>query len=148
MQIEGSHRRNNLGIAGWFWGGNYKLERYLFIVHRVTGLGLLLFFLLHLIETTVFRIQGESVWQSTMRLLKNPVFEAGVILVSFAFVIHAANGLRLVLLESGWGIGKPKRPVYPYKDTLRSKRIYAIASIAVIVILLVVFTLNRFIGAQ
>lgn len=146
MQAEIQHRSNLLGAGGWFWGGNYKVERYLYIIHRVTGLGILLFAFFHLIETTFFRIQGQSVWQMTMNLLDKPYFEVGLILVSFAFAIHALNGLRLILMEFGFIMGKPKRPVYPFSDALRRKRGYTFAFGAVIVILMLVFLLNRFVG--
>ncbi len=137
--LEAKHYPNRLGAGGWFWAGNYKAERYYFILHRVTGLGLLLFGFFHLIETTFFRIQGESVWETTMRLLQKPWFEAGLVLVSLAFVFHALNGLRLILLEFGIGLGRPKRPVYPFQDALRRNRIITVAAAAVIVALILVF---------
>ena len=142
MQAQGEHRSNRLGVAGWFWGGSYKIERYLYITHRVTGLGILLFFGFHLIETTFFRIQGQSVWQTTTGFLEQPAFEAGLILVSLAFAIHAINGLRLILMELGFGLGAPQRPVYPYRDALRRKRRYTMISGGIIIILMILFLLN------
>jgi succinate dehydrogenase / fumarate reductase cytochrome b subunit len=132
-------RQNYLGAGGWVWAGNYKLERYLYILHRVTGLGMLLFVIFHLIETTFFRIQGQSVWEATMVLLSQPWFEVGIYLVAVAFVYHALNGLRLILQELGFGLGKPTPPIYPYKDALRKKRPWTLAMVAVIVILALVF---------
>ena len=135
-------RQNYLGVGGWVWAGNYKLERYLYILHRITGLGMLFFVLFHLIETTFFRIQGQDVWEATMALLQNPWFEVGVYLVAVAFVYHALNGLRLILQELGFALGKPTPPIYPYKDALRKKRPWTLAMVAVIVILALVFLLN------
>jgi succinate dehydrogenase / fumarate reductase cytochrome b subunit len=132
-------RQNYLGAGGWVWAGNYKLERYLYLFHRITGLGMLLFVIFHLIETTFFRIQGQGIWEATMRLLHNPVFEVGVYLVAVAFVYHALNGLRLILQEFGFVLGKPTPPIYPYKDTLRKKRPLTITMVAVVVILALVF---------
>jgi len=34
---------NNAGILGWVYAGKYSMERYLYILHRVTGLGILLY---------------------------------------------------------------------------------------------------------
>jgi succinate dehydrogenase / fumarate reductase, cytochrome b subunit len=147
MRPELQPRPNLLGVGGWFWGGNYKIERYLYVLHRVTGLGILLFVFFHLIETTVFRIQGQSVWQTTINILEKPYFEVGLILVSFAFAIHALNGLRLILMEFGFLLGKPRRPVYPYRDALRKKRGFTLAFGILIIILMLVFLLNRFVGA-
>ena len=126
-------RQNYLGAGGWVWAGNYKLERYLYILHRITGLGMLLFVIFHLIETTVFRIQGQDVWEATMTLLQKPWFEVGIFLVAVAFVYHALNGIRLVLQEFGFTLGKPTRPIYPYKDALRKKRPWVIAMVTIIV---------------
>jgi succinate dehydrogenase / fumarate reductase cytochrome b subunit len=133
------HRTNYLGFIGWLWAGNYKLERYLYILHRITGLGILLFLLLHLMMTTVFRIQGQDVWETTMSILHNPWFKIGEYLVVIAFVYHALNGLRLILQELGFLMGRPIPPIYPYRDSLRRKRPWTIAMIAVVVILALVF---------
>jgi succinate dehydrogenase / fumarate reductase, cytochrome b subunit len=146
MQTEVKPRPNQLGAGGWFWGGNYKLERYLYILHRVTGLGLILFALFHLLETTIFRVQGQSVWEATMNFLDNPLFEVGLILVAMAFAIHALNGLRLIIQELGYLLGKPKRPVYPFSDAIRRKRVITMIFMAVILILIVVFIINLFMG--
>ena len=132
-------RQNYLGAGGWVWAGSYKLERYLYLLHRITGLGLLLFGMLHLIETTLFRIQGKGIWEATMAFLDNPWFEVGLYLVAVAFVYHALNGLRLILQGFGFFLGRPIPPVYPYKDALRKKRPLTLAMVAVIVIFALVF---------
>ncbi len=129
------HRQNYLGAGGWVWGGKYKLERYLYLLHRITGLGILLFGLIHLVMATVFRIQGQDIWETTMALLRNPWFKVGEYLVVIAFIYHALNGLRLILQELGFALGQPTRPIYPYKDSLRKKRPWTITMVAVVVIL-------------
>ena len=43
---------NKLGIRGWLVGGSWGPERYLYTLHRVTGLGLLAYFLLHILVTS------------------------------------------------------------------------------------------------
>ena len=132
-------RQNYLGPGGWVWAGKYALERYLYLLHRITGLGLILFVIVHLIMTTVFRIQGQDIWESTMTLLHNPWFRFGEYLVVVAFSYHALNGLRLIIQELGFGLGKPAPAIYPYKDSLRKKRPWTIAMIAVVTILAAVF---------
>jgi succinate dehydrogenase / fumarate reductase cytochrome b subunit len=133
------HRPNLMGIRGWFYGGKYQLERYLYILHRVTGVGLIFFILFHFTATTVFRIQGETTWAGAMALLHDPWLKFGEYLVVFAFVIHALNGLRLILQELGFTLGKPTPPIYPYKDSIRKKRPGTIVLIVVIIILGIVF---------
>ena len=139
-------RQNYLGAGGWIWGGKYKLERYLYSLHRITGLGLILFVIIHLIMTTVFRIQGQDVWEATISLLHNPFFKFGEYLVVLAFVYHALNGLRLILQELGFALGKPTPPIYPYKDALRNKRPLTIAMITVVVIIAAIFLFDFFAG--
>lgn len=139
-------RQNYLGLRGWIWGGNYKLERYLYLLHRITALGLLLFVIIHLVMTTIFRIQGQDVWEATMAMLDKPWFKFGEYLVVVAFSYHALNGLRLVIQELGFALGKPTPPIYPYKDALRKKRPWIIAFVVVIVILAVVFLFDFVIG--
>ncbi len=132
-------RQNYLGVGGWVWGGKYKLERYLYLLHRVTGLGLILFVIIHLIMTTVFRIQGQNIWEATMAILHNPWFKFGEYLVVVAFSYHALNGLRLVLQELGFALGHPTPPIYPYQDSLRKKRPWTYVMLAVVVVLAAVF---------
>ena len=139
-------RQNNLGPGGWVWAGKYGLERYLYILHRITGLGLILFVIIHLIMTTVFRIQGQDVWQATMTILHNPWFKFGEYLVAVAFIYHALNGLRLILQELGLLMGRPTPPIYPYKDSLRKMRPLTIAMAVVIVILALVFLFDFIAG--
>jgi succinate dehydrogenase / fumarate reductase cytochrome b subunit len=133
------HRPNLMGIRGWVYGGKYQLERYLYILHRITGVGLVLFILFHFTATTIFRIQGETAWAGAMSLLHDPWLKAGEYLVVVAFVLHALNGLRLILQELGFTLGKPTPPIYPYKDSIRKKRAGTIVLIVVIIILAIVF---------
>ena len=133
------HRQNYLGVSGWAWAGRYTLERYLYLLHRITGLGLLLFGMFHLTATTVFRVQGQEVWEVMMGLLDSPWFKIGELLVVAAFVYHAMNGLRLILQELGFALGKPTPPIYPYKDSIRKKRPWTIVMVVIIIILAVMF---------
>ena len=139
-------RQNYLGTGGWVWGGNYKLERYLYILHRITGLGMLLFLLLHLVMTTFFRIQGQDIWEATMVLLHNPWFKIGEYLVVLAFIYHGLNGLRLIFQELGFIMGKPTPPIYPWKDALRKKRPLTGVIIALVIILSAVFLFDFLAG--
>jgi len=113
--------QNRLGIKGWAWAGRYKMERYLYTLHRITGFGLLAYAALHLVANGS-RLWGEGSWESTMNFLSNPGFKVGEYLVMAAFIIHALNGGRLMLQHLGFTLGKPKPPVYPYVDAMRRRR--------------------------
>ena len=132
-------RKNLLGVGGWFWAGSYKAERYLYLLHRLTGLGLILYGIFHLIATTFFRIQGQGVWEATMAFVDKPWFRVGEYLAVIAFIFHALNGLRLMLQELGFVMGKPGPAIYPYKDALRKNRPFTVIIVIVIVVLCALF---------
>lgn len=140
-----ARRENYLGITGWVWGGRYQIERYLYILHRVTGLGLVLYGIVHLLVMTVFRMQGEDFYGAVMRVFEYPVFKVGEYLVFAALIFHGLNGARLVFQELGFLLGKPRPPIYPYKDSLRRRRPLVLAMIALAVVLaaLVLFDFAR-----
>ncbi len=53
---------NRLGIKGWVYAGKYTFERYLYLGHRLTGMGLIAYMLLHIIETAN-RMRGVEAWE-------------------------------------------------------------------------------------
>ncbi|MCL6543944.1 MAG: hypothetical protein K6T61_01870 [Bryobacteraceae bacterium] len=111
---------NRLGVWGWLGGGRWGVERYAYILHRLTGLGILLYFLMHIVVTSL-RARGIYLWTEGAALHK-PIFRAGEFLVFLAFAYHACNGIRLVLVELGFAVGKPIEPVYPYRTSLNVQR--------------------------
>ena len=135
MKVERKHKKNNLGLAGWISGGRYGVERYAYTLHRITGVGILLYFLLHIFATSS-RIWGPDVWEKTMATFETPVFKFGEFLVFIAFAYHALNGVRLIITELGYGMGKPQRPVIPYKNAVRRQRplLVLVMIIAVVII--------------
>ncbi|MFH1219915.1 MAG: hypothetical protein V1694_05630 [Candidatus Eisenbacteria bacterium] len=111
---------NSLGVWGWLGGGRWGIERYAYALHRVTGLGILLYLLMH-VFVTALRVRGIYLWTDG-RFLDQPAFRVGEFLVFAAFAYHAFNGVRLVLVELGFAVGKPFEPVYPYKTSLNVQR--------------------------
>ncbi len=124
---------NRLGVWGWLGGGRWGAERYTYILHRLTGLGILLYFLMHVVVTSL-RATGTYLWVEG-GFLHQPIFKFGEFLVFAAFGYHACNGIRLVLVELGFAVGKPIEPVYPYKTSLDVQR----PLLVVMMILTVVF---------
>jgi succinate dehydrogenase / fumarate reductase cytochrome b subunit len=117
------HLPNHLGIKGWAWAGRYTWERYLYTLHRLTGLGMLFFITIHL-GVNGIRLGGEDHWIDAMDFLGNPVFKVGEYFVVAAFIFHTLNGGRLILQHLAYTLGKPKPPIYPYVDALRGKRAF------------------------
>lgn len=112
---------NRLGLWGWLGGGRWGIERYAYILHRLTGLGILSYFLMHIVVTSL-RAKGIYLWAGEDAILAKPIFKVGEFLVFAAFAYHAFNGLRLVFVEMGFAVGKPIEPIYPYKTSLGVQR--------------------------
>jgi succinate dehydrogenase / fumarate reductase cytochrome b subunit len=117
---EAKRQENRLGLWGWLGGGRWGIERYAYILHRLTGLGILLYFLMHIVVTSL-RAKGIYLWVEG-GFFHQPIFKAGEFLVFTAFAYHAMNGIRLVLVELGVAVGRPIEPIYPYKTSLSVQR--------------------------
>lgn len=137
MEQSAKFLKNKLGLKGWIGGGKYGLERYAYTLHRVTGLGLLLYFIAHIFVTGA-RLGGPEAWEATMHAMENPLAKFGEFLVYLAFAFHALNGLRLGITELGFGMGKAQRPVFPYKNAVKRQRpiLIVVMIIAAVLILL------------
>ena len=120
---------NKLGLMGWLSGGRYGLERYAYSLHRLCGLGILAYFIMHIFVTAA-RIHGKEAWESTMASVTGTFFLIGEYLVFVAFAFHGINGIRLILTELGVFMGKPKMPDYPYKQsTLRQRPVLLVVMV-------------------
>jgi succinate dehydrogenase / fumarate reductase cytochrome b subunit len=142
--LETNGHPNRLGLLGWLGGGRWGAERYLYSLHRLTGLGLLAYFLLHIVVTSS-RALGPDAWRAAMDRVSGPIFVVGEFLVFVAFAFHGLNGIRLVLVELGWAIGKPIEPVYPYRTSVDEQRPLAIAVMVLAGLLIVAGGLDFFV---
>ncbi|MGD8238148.1 MAG: succinate dehydrogenase [Armatimonadota bacterium] len=113
--------RQRLGIRGWAIGGRWGIERYVYTLHRITGLGILAYFLMHIIVTSSIAL-GQTQWEWWMTLFSALPFKIGEFLVFVAFAFHGLNGIRLVMVELGFAVGPPEAPVYPYRTSLNTQR--------------------------
>lgn len=68
------------------------------VAHRITGLAIFFFLLVHVLDTALVRASPES-YNEVMQTYKNPVvglLEVGLV---GAVLLHAFNGLRVVLVD-------------------------------------------------
>jgi len=138
---------NHLGIVGWLGGGRWGVERYLYILHRLTGLGLLLFFMMHIFASSV-RMCGPESWAAAMKILKNPVLKLGEFCIFIMFAFHALNGIRLILIELGLAVGKAEEPIYPYKSSLNNQRPLMVIAMVLVAILIIAGGYNTLFGSH
>jgi succinate dehydrogenase / fumarate reductase cytochrome b subunit len=128
---------NRLGIKGWAYAGKYSFERYLYLGHRLSGLGLIAYMTLHIIETAN-RIRGEKAWAELMGLFSSTPFKVIEYLLFAAAVFHAMNGVRLLMVELGFFLGKPEEPIFPYRSSVMKHRplTYVIMLLAGLIVIL------------
>lgn len=126
MDAKTKHYNNRLGLRGWVYAGRYSFERYLYLGHRLSGMGLIAYMVLHIIETAN-RMRGEQAWAGLMALFASPPFRVIEYLLFLAAVFHAMNGVRLLMVELGFFLGRPKDPVYPYSTSVVRHRPLTVA---------------------
>jgi succinate dehydrogenase / fumarate reductase cytochrome b subunit len=111
---------NRLGVMAsfypWIMDIRGNPERVAFTLHRLTGVILVGFIVLHIVSTNTPARAGWEAWVEEVQRL------SGVNLVSILFfiamgalVFHSLNGIRLLLVELlALGIGRPEKPKPPY----------------------------------
>jgi len=93
----------------------FNRERYLgrglgmwvFWLHRLTGLAIAFYLLLHILVISTV-VGGQGSFDNTMKFLKAPFFillELGLV---GTILIHGLNGLRILLFDVGIGIKRQK----------------------------------------
>ena len=101
------------GIKGMANPGRYGIERVAYWLMRITGLGLLFYFIGHIYETSSL-LHGKAAWNSMLELTQTTEGHIFLTLVIGMCVFHTGNGIRLMIAQAGFGFGKPRRPDYPY----------------------------------
>jgi succinate dehydrogenase / fumarate reductase cytochrome b subunit len=80
---------------------------YAFLLHRLTGLGTLLFLTIHILDTSTVYFWPE-LYEHAIALYRHPLFMMGEIALVFSLVYHGVNGLRIAAtdlwLPAKWGI--------------------------------------------
>jgi succinate dehydrogenase / fumarate reductase, cytochrome b subunit len=87
-------------ILQWFDPHGRSAGSWGFMINRITGLGLLLYLMLHLI--VLFQLtRGAAAYDSFITLMKNPLFILGELLVIAAGILHGINGIRIGMTSFG-----------------------------------------------
>ena len=105
---------NKEGIKGMANPGRYGIERIAYLLMRLTGLGLLGYFIAHVYETSNI-LRGRMGWDEFLAMTQTTEGHLFLVLVIGMCVFHTGNGIRLMVAQMGYGIGKAERPDYPYK---------------------------------
>ena len=89
------YRARSLGAALRYRG---REGMWTWVLHRATGLGVLVFLVVHVIDTGIIVFSPE-LYDEALLLYKSPVFRFAELLIFFAVIFHAANGLRIVVQD-------------------------------------------------
>ena len=112
---------NKKGIKGMASPRRYGIERVAYLLMRLTGLGLLVYFVAHIYETSSI-LRGKVGWDELLEITQTPEGHIILALVIGMSVFHTVNGIRVMLGHGGVGVGKPGRPDYPYTPQSQNMR--------------------------
>lgn len=69
-----------------------------YVLHRVTGVGVFLFLLIHIVDTALIG-WGPGPYNKAMDIYRMPVFKFAEIGLFAAVLFHAINGVRIVIFD-------------------------------------------------
>ena len=73
------------------------------VLHRITGVAIFFFLLVHVLDTSLVRISPEA-YNSVINEYKTPILGLGELALVAAIGFHALNGLRIILIDFwAWG---------------------------------------------
>ncbi len=83
-----------------------------FLLHRLTGLGVVLFLAIHIVDTS-FVYFFPHLYEEVIKLYRSTLFGLGEIGLVFALFYHGVNGIRIAYLDiwkpTGWTIESERR---------------------------------------
>ena len=112
---------NREGIKGMANPTRFGIERVAYLLMRISGLGLLAYFIGHIYETSNI-LRGKVGWNEFMEMISTTEGHIIMSIVIAMCVFHTVNGVRVMLGHGGVGVGKPARPDYPYEPASQNYR--------------------------
>ena len=80
-----------------------KTGMWSWVLHRITGIAIYFFLLVHVLDTATVRLDPE-IYNSVMGAYKTPLMGLGEAGLVAAIIFHALNGLRIILVDyTKWG---------------------------------------------
>jgi succinate dehydrogenase / fumarate reductase cytochrome b subunit len=94
----------------WFEPEFRTTGKLAFMLHRLSGLGLVAYLYLHLVLLDKLR-QGPQAWDGFVQLMRSPLVLGLDAVLLFGILIHGLNGLRLVFVGYGLFLDR-QRPLF------------------------------------
>lgn len=79
------------------------------VLHRISGIAITVFLLLHIWEITSVVRGGAEGFTAQMAGMAAKIWVIGEWLLFLALTFHGINGIRLMLLDLGWGTRQHKQ---------------------------------------
>jgi succinate dehydrogenase / fumarate reductase cytochrome b subunit len=99
----------NLNVP--LWPANYRTGMWAYALHRITGLVLVLYLLMHIGVISSGMMAGKGAFDALLGLLQTPLFvvlDLGLVAV---VLFHGLNGIRLMLFDLGYGV-RSQKPLF------------------------------------
>ncbi len=106
--LPGKKASTGTRIVRWFDPRGRTINTLVFMLNRITGLGLALYLFLHLIVLSQLA-NGPAGYEKFLETIHNPIFIFGEVLVVAAGFIHGLNGCRIALISFGIGTRNQRR---------------------------------------
>lgn len=68
------------------------------VAHRITGVVIFLFLLVHVLDSALLRVSPEA-YDAVIGTYKNPLMALGELALVGAIIYHAFNGIRIILVD-------------------------------------------------
>ena len=75
-----------------------KEGQWSWIFHRITGVGVLLFLFIHILDTVLVGF-GPEFYDKVMAIYRNPFFKLNELVLFAAVLYHSLNGVRIILID-------------------------------------------------
>lgn len=82
--------------AGTLYRG--KTGQWSWVLHRITGIAIFFFLLVHTLDTALVRIDPDS-YDAVIATYKTPVIGIGELGLVAAILFHGLNGVRVILID-------------------------------------------------
>lgn len=96
-------------MPGTLYQGNEGMWSW--VLHRLTGVGIYFFLLVHVLDTAVVRVSPE-VYNGVIGAYKNPIMGLGEVVLVAAVIFHALNGLRIILVDMFPAVTRVQRVLF------------------------------------
>lgn len=95
-----------------FTGYRGREGQWAFLLHRISGLGVVLFLLIHIVDTSLVYF-APGLYEDVLNVYRSTIFSLGEMILVFCLLFHGANGLRIAYLDlfaaKDWTIEKARR---------------------------------------